>query len=136
MLNSLSLGAVFRKIRRFGLATLVAAVVIQAAGQAQEKQDPVATATHSALTKNITHAREWLDQKYYKSVAQSAGGLQLLAEILHRRGQNAAWRQATEKLIAAARDVQAAARDENAAQCRAALDGLEKLANAAISIAP
>jgi hypothetical protein len=100
------------------------------------KQNAVAGALQAALAKNILHAREWLDQKDFKSLAQSAGGLQLLGEMLRAQGDDTAWQQATEKLVAAANNVRNAARQENAGQCQAAIDTLEKLLAAMSSAMP
>jgi hypothetical protein len=100
------------------------------------KQNAVAGALQAALAKNILHAREWLDQKDYKSLAQSAGGLHLLAELLKAQGDNAAWQQVTDKLVSAARDVGAAAKEEKTIQCQAALDTLEKLLAGSSDAAP
>ena len=103
---------------------------------AEEHPAPVAAALHAALVKNIGHAREWLDQKDYKSLAQSAAGLQLLAEMLQCRSSAADWQQATQRLVAAASDVLTAARQEEAITCRAALDALEKSSQATAALVP
>jgi len=103
---------------------------------AADGPERVATSLHAALSRNITHAREWLDQVDYKSLAQSAGGLQLLAELIKGRSDDAAWQAAAGKVISAAGDVQAAAREENAARCKAAIDALEKAASAAAEMKP
>ena len=47
--------------------------------RAADKDDAVVASLQSALSKNTGHARNWLDQADYKSLNQSAGGLQLLA---------------------------------------------------------
>jgi hypothetical protein len=96
----------------------------------------VAKSLHSALNKNITHAREWLDQGDYKSLAQSAGGLQLFAELIRAQSDDAAWQAAAGKVVSAATVVQTAARDEDAAKCKTALDTLEKTASAAAELKP
>jgi hypothetical protein len=121
-----------------GLLNALLFIVAPRPARAQAvKQNAVASALQAALAKNISHSREWLDQKDYKSLAQSAGALRLLAELLKAQGDNSVWQQATEKLVAAAGDVVTAARqEENAAQCQAALDRLEKLLAAASSGAP
>src|SRR6476661_3962770 len=101
-----------------------------------EPADAVSAALHAALLKNIGHAREWLDQKDFKSVAQSAGGLQLLAELLQARSDDAAWLAAATNLISAVTSVQAAAKDEDAVKTKSALESLEKAATAAASLKP
>jgi hypothetical protein len=103
---------------------------------AAEPAEPAVAGMHAALAKNIGHAREWLDQDDYKSLAQSAGGLQLLAEVIKARSDDPAWQAALEKVIAAAGDVQAAARDADAMKCKATLEALEKAAMAAAALAP
>src|SRR4051812_30326734 len=103
---------------------------------AVEQAESVPAALQAALAKNIQHAREWLDQADYKSLAQSAGGLQLLAEMLKARSDDAAWQTATGRIVAAAGDMQAAARSDDAGKCKAALDGLEKAATAAATLKP
>jgi hypothetical protein len=100
------------------------------------QQNAVAGALQAALATNITHAREWLDQKDYKSLAQSAGGLTLLGELLKAQGNSKVWDQAAEKLVAAAGDVSSAARQENAVECQAALDAMDKRLAAAGNLAP
>jgi len=64
---------------RLALLTLVCFMVAASAAAADEQSDRVTDALRAALTKNIDHARRWLDERDYKSLAQSAGGLQLLA---------------------------------------------------------
>src|SRR5947208_702901 len=85
---------------------------------ASDAGDAVAGSLHAALAKNTSHARDWLDQKDYKSLAQSAGGLQLLAELLKARSDDAAWQAALGNAVAATSAVQAAARDEDAGKCK------------------
>jgi cell division protein FtsN len=76
------------------------------------------------------------NQKDYKSLAQSAGGLQLLAELLKARSDDAAWQAASGNVVAAATAVQAAAREEDAGKCKLTLENLEKAASAAAAIKP
>jgi len=110
---------------------LVGLVLYSAVSVAAETGGSTSAALHAVLAKNIQHGREWLEQADYKSLAQSAGGLQLLAEMIKARSDDAAWQAATGKLVTAAGDVQAAARGEDAVKCKTALDGLEKAAGAA-----
>jgi len=104
--------------------------------QAAEANDAVVGSLQVALTKNIGHARNWLDQADYKSLNQSAGGLQLLAALLKARGDDAAWQAALGKVEAAVAEVQAAAKSEDAGNCRSALDSLEKSATAVAAMKP
>src|SRR5688572_31903490 len=80
----------------------------------------VPAALHAALAKNVAHARDWLDQKDYKSLAQSAGGLLLLAELTKAKSDDPAWQAALANVVAKTTDLQAAARGEEAARCKAA----------------
>jgi len=122
---------------RYGfLPVLVVSLFFAVAAMAAEPADAVSAALHAALVKDINHARDWLDQKDFKSVAQSAGTLHLLAELLKSRSDDAAWQSATSKVVTAASSVQAAARDEDAVKCKSALDSLEKSESAAMSLQP
>jgi hypothetical protein len=103
-----------------------AIVLLVFSSQLSADEAAVAAALRGALTKNAAHAREWLDQKDFKSLAQSAGSLQLLVDILKSRSDDATWQAATGKIAAAVGDVQAAARAEDAARCLAAVDALDK----------
>jgi hypothetical protein len=122
---------------KYGIRVLFVAFLLYATvSLAAEQTESVPAALHAALAKDIQHASEWLDQADYKSLAQSAGGLQLLAEMLKARSDDAAWQAATGKIVSAASNVQAAARGEDAAKCKSALDGLEKAASAAAASKP
>src|SRR5437773_8434807 len=115
---------------------LVVLALFPAAAVAADSADAVSAALHAALAKNVGHAREWLDQKDFKSVAQSAGGLQLLADLLKARSDDAAWQAALGNVVTAASSIQSAARDEDAAKCRTALESLEKAVAAAATLQP
>ena len=129
-----------KNIRR----TAVALVLIVVCGPAwfspvaaaADAGETVTSSLQAALTKNVGHAREWLDQKDYKSLNQSAGGLQLLAALLKSRSDDASWQTALGKVETDVGQVQAAARNENAEGSRAALEGLEKSAAAAAALKP
>lgn len=103
---------------------------------AADANEATTDALQAALARNIDHAREWRDQKDFKSVAQSAGGLQLLADLLKARGDGAAWQGALDHVHAAAGAVQTAARDEDAAKCKTAMESLQKAAQTAAAIKP
>jgi hypothetical protein len=109
-----------------GLGALVVLNLLAGRASAQSAPANLTKALQSALAKNAAHAREWLDQKDFKSLAQSAGSLQLLADLLKSRSDDAAWQAATAQIAAAVGDVQSAARGEDAAKCVAALDALDK----------
>jgi hypothetical protein len=103
---------------------------------AAEPADPLVGALHGTLAKNIEHAREWLDAKDFKSLAQSAGGLQMLAGLLKARSDDAAWQEATGKISTTVTALQDAAKTEDMAKSQAALDALEKQLVAAKAIVP
>jgi hypothetical protein len=90
----------------------------------------------AALTKNVEHARNWLDAKDFKSLAQSAGSIQLLAEVLKARGDNAAWQGACDAVVRAGGEVQAAAAAQDGAKCKTAVEALQKTASAVDSLRP
>src|SRR6478609_2355116 len=107
-------------------ASLFAVLVFAKLIMAAEPTDVVPAALHAVLKKNVGHARDLLDQKDFKSVAQSAGNMHLLAELLKARSDDAAWQASTDNVVAATNGLQSAARDEDAAKCRAALAAIEK----------
>jgi cytochrome c556 len=114
------------------LAALIASV-IPIAGAAD---DAVAGALEVTLARNAIHAREWLEQKDFKSLAQSAGGLQVLGELLMARSDDAQWQATAGKVVTAAREVQAAAGAPDLAKCAVALDAVDKAVTAAKAIRP
>ncbi len=124
-------------MRHCFFATLLFAVsTVAISTVAAEPTDAIPVALQAALTKNISHARDLLDQKDFKSVVQSAGNMHLLAELLKARSDDAAWQTATTNVVAATNNVQSASRDEDAAKCKSALESLEKAASAAASLKP
>jgi len=88
------------------------------------QQNAVAGALQAALAKNIAHAQEWLDQKDFKSLAQSAGGLRLLAEMLQALSDDAIWQSTTNALIIKTDALVLAARREDSEQCNEALGAM------------
>ncbi|HZN34023.1 MAG TPA: hypothetical protein VFB80_09400 [Pirellulaceae bacterium] len=98
--------------------------------------DDLAAALGSTLAKNAGHARQWHAEKDFKSVAQTAGGLSLLAQLMQARSDDAAWQSATKNVAAAIGELQAAARGEDATKCAAALDLLDKSIAAAQALSP
>ena len=83
------------------------------------------TALKAALTKRAQHAARWLEERDFKSLAQSTGSLVLLGEVLRSQGDESTWQMATGNVLANARDLQAAAQSEDAARCQSVLAGLE-----------
>jgi hypothetical protein len=106
------------------------------AASAAEPSDPTAAALHSALAKNISHAKDKLDEKDMKSLAQTAGGLQILAELLKTRSGDKAWQEITGQVLAAVTDLQTATRSADAAKGSAALAALEKVVSTAATVSP
>src|SRR5262249_23035949 len=91
---------------------------------AADSADPVVDALHASLSKNAEHARNWLDERDFKSLAQSAGRLEMLGELLRARSDDDAWQSATTQLIVAAKLIETTARTENVSDCRAAIQQL------------
>ncbi len=103
---------------------------------AAETADPVVAALHVAVARNLVHAREWLDQKDYKSLGQSAGNLKVLAELQKSRSDDTQWQTALEIVVIGTTAVQSAAKLENSTACTQALDALDKAAITAMVISP
>jgi hypothetical protein len=78
----------------------------------------------SAFDRQIAHARGWLAADDFKSLAQSAGGLELLASIQSSQSDDATWRDGSASLIAAAKAVRLAADAEDATAADGALTNL------------
>jgi hypothetical protein len=79
-------------------------------------------ALHASLDRSVIQCREWLDAKDFKSLAQTADGMKLLAQVLQAKSDDESWRQATGATVAASENVQAAARAQNLAAAAVALD--------------
>lgn len=69
------------------------------------------------LAVNIQHAADWLAERDYKSLAQSAGNLTLLSNLLHAKGDDPAWQNALAEVQARIAALQSAARSPDAGQC-------------------
>lgn len=111
------------------MKSLLVAIVLIGIGfaaqtRAAEMPDPVLPALRAALETNVEHACEWLEGKDYKSLEKSAGGLELLTELLRARSDDSAWQSAYGAVLAHVRGLQSTARSENADACSAALDQL------------
>jgi len=106
------------------------------AASAVEPADPTAVALHAALAKNISHAKDKLDEKELKSLAKAAGGLQILGEVLRARSDDKVWQETTTKLLAVVTELRAAAENGDVAKCGAALSALDKAALAAAGVSP
>ena len=87
-----------------GLVTmLVAASPVSAANVA------VVPALCGSIDRNIAHAQNWLEAGDFKSLAQAAGGLELLAAVLQSQGDDETWREAAGRVAYAAMAVRSAA---------------------------
>jgi hypothetical protein len=117
----------------FALLMALGWSVIPFAGAAE---DAISSALELTIARNAIHAREWLEQKDFKSLAQSAGGLQVLAEMLAAQSDDAQWQATAGGVVAATREMQKAAATENMSQCAAALESLDKAIGAAKVVQP
>ena len=111
----------------FRIAVLIAAAWIGLAFQAfaAEANSAARTAAlHDSLDRSVVQCRQWLEAKDFKSLAQTADGMKLLAQVLQAKSENEAWRQATGATVAASEQVQAAARDQNLVAATAALENV------------
>jgi hypothetical protein len=124
---------------RSGLCALGCFVIGLAADLTQinaAEGDPVIAALQFSISKNIAHAREHLDAVDYKSLAQSAGNLQFLADLLRTKSEDTPWQEAIGNVIAAAKEVQSAAGTGDVAKCRTAIEALEKTVASAAAKKP
>ena len=85
---------------------------------------PVSSAICSSIDRHIGHARGWHGAGDFKSLAQSAGGLELLAAVLSTQSDEAEWQESSAALIAAAKAVRVAAEAEDRAAAESALANL------------
>lgn len=111
---------------RYGIFLVLVVFVFVQLSLTAEPGDPVAAGLNVSLAKNLLHANEYIEQKDAKSLGQTAGNVQLLAELQKSRSDDSQWQEVLGKLIAAASDVQAAAKTEDMGKCKAALGALEQ----------
>jgi hypothetical protein len=103
---------------------------------AAEPGDPLADSLHASLEKKTAHLRRWIDEKDFKSLAQSSGGVALLGQILRARSDDTAWQSAVGKISIAAKKVQEAAEDGSGEDSVAAVEELERACTAAAKLTP
>jgi len=103
---------------------------------AAEPGDPVVSALHLSVGRRIGDARKWLEERDFKSLTQTAGGLRVLAGLLQARSDDKSWQAATDQVLAAIGGLSEAARGEDAARCTAALDKLQMAASAVKAVEP
>jgi hypothetical protein len=89
-------------------------------------------ALQAAVKSNLDYCRQWLEEKDFKTLRQSAEGVSLLADVLEGRGDDAAWQESVKMLRRAASELAEAA---EAKSSDGALDKLRRLGEAAESLA-
>jgi hypothetical protein len=94
------------------------------------------TALKAALGKRAEHAARWLDEKDFKSLVQSTGGIVLLVEVLKAKGDEPTWQSSLDEVLAKTRDLQSAARDEDQDKCRSTLAAVEQSINRLQNVEP
>jgi hypothetical protein len=99
-------------------------------------ENPVSTALIASIDRHIGHARGWLAAGDFKSLAQNAGGLELLAAVLSTQSNEAVWQEGSASLIAAARAVRSAAEAEDPAAAESALANLGAASAVMAKLAP
>ncbi len=93
---------------------------------ATEAGDPVVVALRLVVARRVDVVRKWLDERDFKSLTQSAGGLRTLTALLQARSDDESWQAATQEVLDAAGDLSAAGRAVDAAGAAAALGKLER----------
>lgn len=117
-------------------ALILGAVLIGLAASRSAAADATEVALKAAIGKNVEHAARWLDERDYKSLAQSAGGLAMLVDLLKSKSDDAAWQTATQEVAGKVDALRAAARSEDDAKCQAAIAALRHAAKAADKLTP
>lgn len=123
-----------RRLAAILLTTLAIALSSEVA--ANEPRDRVVSALQASLTANVEHARNWLDMKDYKSLAQSAGGLEYLAEVLAAQSDDAAWQQARSVVVSKTNELQSVAVAGDEAGCRKIFAELEAATGQFVQLRP
>ena len=109
---------------RFLLCLVTAFAVVVLAGTPRCFGADAAAALKGALARSVGHATRWLDERDYKSLVQSTGGILLLTEVLKAKGDDPDWQAGLQDVLARTREVQAAAREEDLARCKSGLDAV------------
>ena len=123
-------------MRYLAFGILLAFQALWSSSVAAETNDDVVAALRSSLALQLLHAREWLEQKDYKSLAQSAGNVRTLAELQKSRSDDTMWQNAADNIVTATGLVQTASKTENAVVCQKALESLEKSTVTSMAISP
>jgi hypothetical protein len=90
------------------------------------------SALRASLERNTSHARGWLEAGDFKSLEQSAGGLELLAGVLRAQSADPGWQEAVGRTASAASELRTAAQ---AGDSGAAADSLKRLAESQPALA-
>jgi hypothetical protein len=127
-------GSVFMQRWLTSVASL--ATVLVATGSGSAADAAVVPALCASIDRNIAHAQNWLEAGDFKSLAQSAGGLELLAAVLQSQGDDQTWREATGRVSQAAIAVRTAAQAEDSGATESALLNVSAANAALIKLAP
>lgn len=103
-------------------AIVCVGVVISAPAAELADRAARAAALSASLERSVAQCREWLDAKDFKSLAQTADGMKLLAQVLHAKSADEAWQKAAGITVDASEEIQAAARGQNLAAATVAID--------------
>ena len=96
----------------------------------------VVPALCASIDHNIAHAQNWLEAGDFKSLAQAAGSLELLAAVVQSQGDDENWREAAGRVSQAAIAVRMAARAEDTAATDTALKTLSAANIALAKLSP
>jgi hypothetical protein len=96
----------------------------------------VAPALCASIDRNIAHAQGWLEADDFKSLAQAAGGLELLAAVLKSQSDDGQWQAAADRVQKAAQTVMSTAQSQDAAAARDALTTLAAATAAMAKLRP
>lgn len=94
------------------------------------------TALHAAVKTNLDYCRQWLDEKDFKTLRQSAEGISLLADALAAQGDDDEWKMLVAALRSAARELASAADNKSAEQAERQIKTLDDSAAKLADIAP
>lgn len=130
-------------MRLLSISALIIAVVVTSRAATEDKQrrsehagGREVSALHAAVKTNLDYCRQWLDEKDFKTLRQSAEGITLLADALAAQGDDEEWKKQVAALRSAARDLAAAAEKKSAEQAERRLTALDDSAARLADIAP
>jgi hypothetical protein len=97
-----------------------------AAAPAEAQKSPrTRVALHAAVDKNLGYCRDWLAEKDWKSLRQTADGVSILVQVLAPKGDDEAWRRAVRGFLADVENLQSASDEKQGDKCRELIAGLE-----------